>query len=219
MKLKRSRLNPEQTQRLLEHFVAGTPARTAAALVGVNRNTATYFYHRLRKLIAVRLESVSPLRRCGVRKNSESGPDDTNEAVTDSGKNNRTTVFAMLKHGGKVFATMVPHTPRNALRPLRQAGFEPQSIARDDTLDVYDLLDVLGHRRPRVKRIGRAVRSRVPIGGVENFWSQARRNLLRYNGVPAQHFLLFVKECEWRFNYGSPTQLLETLDRWISEES
>ncbi len=61
MKLRRSRLSNEQTQRLLEHFVAGTPARTSAELVGVNRNTASYFYHRLREVIAHHLESVSPL--------------------------------------------------------------------------------------------------------------------------------------------------------------
>ena len=52
MKLKRSRLSVSQTRKLLEHVVAGTPARTAAELVGVNTNTATLFYHRLREIIA-----------------------------------------------------------------------------------------------------------------------------------------------------------------------
>ena len=33
------------------HFVAGTTARTAAALVGVNKTTAAYYFHRLRELI------------------------------------------------------------------------------------------------------------------------------------------------------------------------
>ncbi|MEO6968278.1 MAG: IS1595 family transposase, partial [Rhodanobacteraceae bacterium] len=30
-----------------------------------------------------------------------------------------------------------------------------------------------------------------------------------------EHFHLFLKECEWRFNYGSPGQLLQTLQTWI----
>ena len=39
------------------------------------------------------------------------------------------------------------------------------------------------------------------INGIENFWNQAKRHLRRYNGIPRQHFHLFIKECEWRFNY------------------
>ena len=39
--------------KLLEMFVGGVPARTAAELVGVNRHSATLFYHKLREIIAV----------------------------------------------------------------------------------------------------------------------------------------------------------------------
>jgi transposase len=51
MRLKHSKLSHFQTNRLLEQFVAGTPARTAAALVGVNKISATDFIHRLREII------------------------------------------------------------------------------------------------------------------------------------------------------------------------
>ena len=44
MRLKHSKLTAIQTERLCEHFVAGTPARTAAQLVGVNKNTAALFF-------------------------------------------------------------------------------------------------------------------------------------------------------------------------------
>ncbi|MCA3269498.1 MAG: IS1595 family transposase, partial [Holosporales bacterium] len=33
----------------------------------------------------------------------------------------------------------------------------------------------------------------------------------KYNGIPKHHFNFFLKECEWRFNYGSPKQLLDDL--------
>ena len=55
MRLKHSRLTHSQTDRLLEHFVAGTPARTAALLVGVNKDTAASFFHRLHVVITERL--------------------------------------------------------------------------------------------------------------------------------------------------------------------
>ncbi len=37
--------------KLIELFVAGVTARMAAQLVGVNKNTAAYYFHRLRLLI------------------------------------------------------------------------------------------------------------------------------------------------------------------------
>ncbi len=36
--------------------MAGTRARCAASLVGVNRNTSAYYFHRLREIIAYYLE-------------------------------------------------------------------------------------------------------------------------------------------------------------------
>jgi len=62
MRLKHSKLTPKQTLRLCEHFVAGTPARTAADLIGVNKNPAALFNHCLRQIIAERIEDDSPLQ-------------------------------------------------------------------------------------------------------------------------------------------------------------
>ncbi|MFZ1747546.1 MAG: hypothetical protein WBO24_15350 [Nitrospirales bacterium] len=47
VRLKFLKLRHYQSNRLLEHFVAGVPARTAADFVGLNRRTAIHFYHRL----------------------------------------------------------------------------------------------------------------------------------------------------------------------------
>ena len=37
--------------------------------------------------------------------------------------------------------------------------------------------------------------------------------------IPRQHFHLFLKECEWRFNGGSPNDLLRTLKQWVKIRS
>jgi transposase-like protein len=42
--MRKSRLSWAQQERLIEHFVAGTTARTASSLVGVNKNTATFYF-------------------------------------------------------------------------------------------------------------------------------------------------------------------------------
>jgi transposase len=43
------------------------------------------------------------------------------------------------------------------------------------------------------------------------FWNQAKRVLRIYNGIHTDSFPLFLKEREFRFNYGTPKQQLETL--------
>ncbi|EOB66807.1 putative insertion element IS1016 transposase [Neisseria meningitidis 65012] len=49
--MRKSRLSRYKQNKLIELFVAGVTARTAAELVGVNKNTAAYYFHRLRLLI------------------------------------------------------------------------------------------------------------------------------------------------------------------------
>ena len=57
--MRKSRLSQHKQGRLIEHFVAGTTARTAASLCKVHRNTAAYYFLRLRKTIAYELEAES----------------------------------------------------------------------------------------------------------------------------------------------------------------
>ncbi|RQL29915.1 IS1595 family transposase, partial [Neisseria meningitidis] len=49
--MRKSRLSRYKQNKLIELFVAGVTARTAVELVGVNKNTAAYYFHRLRLLI------------------------------------------------------------------------------------------------------------------------------------------------------------------------
>jgi transposase len=42
--------------------------------------------------------------------------------------------------------------------------------------------------------------------------------LRRFNGIPREHFHLFIKECEWRFNYRPTARLYKTLLDWAKLE-
>lgn len=55
--IRKSRLSWHKQERLIEHFVAGSTARTAASLVGVNRKTAAYYFLRLRMIITHELDA------------------------------------------------------------------------------------------------------------------------------------------------------------------
>jgi transposase len=39
------------------------------------------------------------------------------------------------------------------------------------------------------------------------FGTKQKRHMRKFNGIPRQHFHLFLKECEWRFNTGSVGRL------------
>jgi transposase len=59
MKLTRHKLAKKKQLKLLELFVGEVTARTAADLVGINRNTANLFYTKLRSIITHCLEQVA----------------------------------------------------------------------------------------------------------------------------------------------------------------
>jgi len=54
--MRKSRLSAYKQDSLVEHFISGSTARTDATLVGVNKSTAAYFYHRLREIIVLEIE-------------------------------------------------------------------------------------------------------------------------------------------------------------------
>ena len=47
--MKRSKLSKDKQLKLIEHFAAGTTARTASVLVKVNKTTASYYFKKKKK--------------------------------------------------------------------------------------------------------------------------------------------------------------------------
>ena len=56
MGVKRCKLREKTQRKLLEFFVLEVPARAAADLLGLQANTTTLFYRKLRVIIAEKLE-------------------------------------------------------------------------------------------------------------------------------------------------------------------
>src|ERR1700734_2133288 len=207
---RRSWLGLEVQRALLMQFVAGTPARMAAELTGVNRNTATLFYHKLRELIAAKLAEESPFV-AGEIEVDESYFGGHRKGKRGRGAAGKVPVFGLLKRGDKVHAVVIPNVQRDTLLPIIQARIKPDSIVYTDSYAAYDVLDVSEFRHVRINHTERFVDGGNHINGIENFWSQAKRHLRRYNGIPRHHFHLYLKECEWRFNYRPNNKLLEQL--------
>ncbi len=99
--------------------------------------------------------------------------------------------------------------------PFLERMIVPDSVVYTDCLASCNALDISDFHHLRINHEERFADSQNHINGIENFWNQAKRHMRKYNGVSKHHFHLFLKECEWRFNGGTPKQLLKQLRQWI----
>jgi len=198
---------------LVVQFVGGVPARTAAALVGVNRHTATLYYQKLRELIAARLALETPLPLGDVEAD-ESYFGGLRKGKRGRGAAGKVMVFGLLKRAGKVYTALPRDARAKTLSGIIRSRVQPDSVVYTDSYKSYDILDVSEFHHRRINHRKRFARGHNHINGIENFWSQAKRHLRRYNGIPKANFHLFIKECEWRFNYRPAARLRQVLTEW-----
>jgi len=212
-KRRRSRLSASIQRALLVQFVAGVPARAAAQLVGVNRHTATLYFRKLRELIAAKLAKEAPFS-AGEIEVDESYFGGVRKGRRGRGAAGKVLVFGLLKRAGKVYTTTPSDTQSETLVGIIRQRIRPDSVVYTDGYRSYDILDVSEFRHYRLNHREAFVAGGTHINGIENFWNQAKRHLRRFNGIPKAHFHLFLKECEWRFNYRPTDRLLRTLRKW-----
>ncbi len=124
--MRKSKLSRYKQSRLIELFIAGTTARTASSLIGVNKTTASYYFHRLRQVIAVNNDNTDLF-------SGEIEVDESYFGGKRKGKRGRAAagkipVFGLLKRGGKVFTVMIPDAKTRTLMPIIQDKVKPDSI-------------------------------------------------------------------------------------------
>lgn len=212
---RKSRLSRHKQMRLIEHFVAGTTARAASEIVGVQANTSINFYMRLRRLIASKLPSYELY---GEVEADESYFGGVRKGKRGRGAAGKVAVFGLLKRGDKVYTAIIPNTKTETLLPIIQEKVQPDSIVYTDTFRAYNALDVSGFHHSRINHSELFADKQNHINGIENFWNQAKRHLRRFNGIKPDNFYYFLKECEWRFNAGNHKTLLSQLKHWYSDE-
>ena len=213
--MRKSRLSQPKQQRLIELFISGSTARTAAALVDVNRNSAAYYFHRLRQLIYQAVEDETLFS--GEIEVDESYFGGRRKGKRGRGAAGKVPVFGILKRGGKVYTKVIPDVRSTTLMRIMEQKIVPDSIVYTDSLQSYNVLDVSDFHHVRVNHSYLIAEGRNHINGIENFWNQAKRHLRRFNGIPREHFGLFLKECEWRFNNPDPKAQLLQLKQLVKE--
>ena len=215
--MRKSRLSSAKQVKLIEHFVAGTTARCAADLIGVNRNTSAYYFQRLREIIACQLEQESHEVFEGEIEVDESYFGGSRKGKRGRGAAGKVPVFGLLKRGGKVYTKIIPDASSMTLMPIIERKVIPDSIVYSDSWRGYNVLDVSEFKHYRINHSKLFADKQNHINGIENFWNQAKRHMRKFNGVPRVNFGLFLKECEWRFNNPSPQAQLVQLKQWVKQ--
>lgn len=216
MTISRCKLSKKIQLKLLEFFVLEVTARAAADVLGIQPNSAALFYRKLRQVIAHQLALIEHEVFDGAIELDESYFGGVRKGKRGRGAAGKVIVFGLLKSGGKVYAKVVDNAKASTLMPVIHQKIAPDSWVYTDSFGSYDALDVSQFHHMRINHSIEFARGRNHINGIENFWSQAKRVLHRYNGIPKDSFPLFLKECEFRFNYGTHSQQLKTLKEWAA---
>jgi len=215
MKISHCKLSRKQQCKLLEFFVLEVTARSSANLMGIHHNTAALFYQKIREIIAFQIEQESHEFFDGEIELDESYFGGHRKGKRGRGAAGKVAVFGILKRGGKVYTKVVLDTKTDTLMPIIRRKIVPDSIVYTDCYKSYNALDISEFHHHRINHSTHfAEKKHNHINGIENFWNQAKRVLRKYNGIPKSSFHLFLKECEFRFNYGTPKQQLAILKKW-----
>ena len=215
MKITRCKLSKKIQRRLLEFFTAEVTARTAADLLNIQPNTAALFYHKIRLVIDYYLSLEADELFDGEVELDESYFGGVRKGKRGRGAAGKTAVFGILKRNGKVYTIVVADTKQSTLMPVIKREIKPDSFVYTDSYRSYNALNVSEFKHFRVNHSKEFTCGKTNhINGIENFWNQSKRTLRKYNGIDKKHFHLFLKECEFRFNYESPSNQLKTLRKW-----
>ncbi len=191
--MRKSRLSHYKQDRLTEHFIAGTTARTAARFCGLHRNTAAYYFLRLREIIAYELEAEIKAMFGGEIEVDESYFGGRRKGKRGRGAADKIPVFGLLKRGGKVYTKIIPDASGATLITIIERKLVSDSIVYSDCWRGYNLRDVSDFHYFRINHSELFADRHNHINGIENFWNQAKRHMRKFNGVPRRILGIFER--------------------------
>ena len=116
----------------------------------------------------------------------------------------KTPVFGVLKRDANVYVEIVQNGSKDQLMPIIQGKILEGSTIYTDGWKAYDGLISNGYDHDRIHHSHNAfARGKNHVNGIESFWSFAKRNLAKFNGLTDEKFFLHLKESEFRFNFRS----------------
>ncbi|MGL4981582.1 MAG: transposase [Treponemataceae bacterium] len=95
---------------------------------------------------------------------------------------------------------MANNTTTDTLHSIINEKVGPNRIVYSNSYVSYSKLKESRFKYERINHSKNFTKMKNHINGIENFLNQAKRHLHKFNSVPKEHFHLYIRECEWRFN-------------------
>jgi family transposase len=115
-------------------------------------------------------------------------------SYASKGELSNSYIFNLVTNG-KVYTVILPNAQSATTLPIIREKINPDSIVYTDTYHSYDVLNV--SEFSHFASITACILLKINhINGIENFWNQAKRYLRKFNGIPKEHFELYLKKCE-----------------------
>lgn len=199
--LKHSRISRVKFSLIVRYFRDDLTALETSRLIKVHRHTTERYYTLFRKRIFE--ESLKEEKLSGEVEVDESyfGPTRV-RGKEGRGAGKKVPVVGLLKRNGQVFTKIVTNCSREELMPVIKGKVLEGSTVYTDGWRSYDGLILYGYKHRRIyHHKNEFARKKNHVNGIESFWSYVKRRLRKFNGVPRDKFLVYLKESEWRFNH------------------
>ena len=225
MKITHCKLNRDVQRKLLEYFVLEMTARSAAELLNLQPNSTALFYRKIREVITHHLDLKAAEVFEGPIELDQSALDDAHLSKLlgrqdDSAVAERVAVFGMIKRGNKVYVKPVlpalSEIHSEILLANRPRKIVPDGVVYTDYFKTTENVASVEFSHERINHGLQLQVGKTHLHGVEEFWSFAQQTLKKYNRIDRSTMPLFIKECEFRYNYGTPKEQLKTLLTWTA---
>ena len=206
--IKYSKLSTYKIWKIFYYFFEDFTATQTAKIMGINRNTVNLWYNRFREsIVRISIEESKTFKERYEYEWEFELDESYFGARRVRGKRWRwaawkTPVFGLLKRDGRVFVSIVENCSREELMPIIQGKILEWSTIYADWWKAYDSLVLNGYDHYRVFHSeNEFARGKNHVNGIESFWSFCKRRMAKFNGIDPDKFHLYLKECEFRYNY------------------
>ncbi|WP_338098268.1 IS1595 family transposase [Methanolapillus ohkumae] len=202
----RSKISEAKFRQIVRLFALDLDATQISQIVGLSRVTINRYLMAIRERIAKFCESESPFQ----------GDIEVEYEVDESyfgpkrvkgkrgrGAGNKTIVFGLIKRNGKVYTEIVPDCSKSTLQSIIRGKVDTNSVIYSDKWHGYDGLVDLGYGKHYRVDHGKDefVNGKSHINGIEGFWGFSKIRMSKHRGINKKYFYLYLKECEFRYNF------------------
>jgi len=194
-----SHISEHKFREIVKCFEQDLTSQETANLTGISRVTVGRLFVQFRKRI-VTLLPEEPFEGEVELDESYFGAKRV-RGKRGRGASGKIPVFGIIKRGDKVFTKIVSHCSKEELLPIIKGQVIEGSNIYTDGWKAYDGLILDGYKHYRIHHHkNEFARGKNHVNGIESFWSYTKRRLSKFNGLQDGHFLLHLKESQWRWN-------------------